>query len=107
GCTSSAYTTPFGPTRRARYVVNHPPPAPMSPTRELSAMFSASITRSGCCHTARSGASSAPRSAGGYSFPRASLADFAGVDGGGEDDCRLHAPATITPTIDNASRRDE
>src|SRR5215467_4583581 len=62
---SSAYTRPFGPTRRARRAVNQPPPAPRSATIDPSAMFSASMITSGLFQSTRSGASSTPMLVGG------------------------------------------
>ena len=42
-CTSSAYTRPCGPTRRAMRIVNQPLPAPMSATTDASAIAIASM----------------------------------------------------------------
>ena len=46
-CTSSAKTSPCGPTRRASRMVNQPLPAPTSATTDASAIASASMMRSG------------------------------------------------------------
>ena len=56
------HQSPLCSTRRARRMVNHPPPAPRSATTEPSAILSASMIWSGFCHSSRSCASSSPRS---------------------------------------------